>query len=152
MRKEGHSRRRGSKTIGCKALLITVAAVLIFIWTSPLPAQPDKIVLGRSNIPGGKTRPEVTFPHNRHAEAGLSCKDCHHVYKDGKNVLDEGTLEAGKEGIRCSACHRQKSGLNLEQAFHNQCIGCHRKYWKEKKKTGPHFCGGCHVKNSHKDP
>ncbi len=134
------------KTIGFKAILIIVTAVLIAIWASSLCAQPDKVVLGQSNIPGGKTRPVVTFPHNRHAEAGLSCMDCHHLYKDGKNVLDEGTLGEGKEGIRCSACHGTKSRLNLEQAFHNQCIGCHRKFWKEKKKTGPRFCGECHVK------
>jgi c(7)-type cytochrome triheme protein len=134
------------KTTGCKARLITVAVVLVLVWTSHLLAQPDKIVLGRSNIPAERTRPAVTFPHNRHVEAGLSCKDCHHVYKDGKNVLDEGALEEGKGGVRCSACHSSNSRLNLEQAFHDQCIGCHQKYWKEGKKTGPRFCGECHVK------
>lgn len=135
------------KTKGRKVLMITVAAVLILIWTPYLPAQPDKIVLDNSKVAGGRTRPAVTFPHNRHAEAGLSCMDCHHIYKDGKNVLEEGALEEGKEGIRCSACHRSNSRLKLEQAFHDQCIGCHRKDLKENKKTGPHFCGGCHIKN-----
>ncbi len=135
------------KTIGRKVLIITVAAVLILIWTPHLPAQPDKIVLDNSKVLGGRTRPSVTFPHNRHAETGLSCKDCHHIYKDGKNVLEEGALEEGKEGIRCSACHRPNSRLKLEQAFHDQCIGCHRKDLKDNKKTGPRFCGGCHVKN-----
>jgi len=134
------------KTIGCKALMITVAAFLILIWTPHLSAQPDKIVLDNSKVLAIKTRPAVTFPHNRHAEAGFSCKDCHHLYKDGKNVLDEGTLEEGKEAIRCSACHHSNSRLSLEQAFHDQCIGCHRKALRENKKTGPHFCGGCHVK------
>lgn len=134
------------KTTGPKALLITVAAALTFISSSSLRAQPDKVVLGLSGIPGGKTRPAVTFPHNRHVEAGLSCKDCHHLYKDGKNVLDEGTLEEGKENIRCSGCHGPKSQFNLERAFHKQCIGCHRTYWREKKKTGPRFCGECHVR------
>jgi len=136
----------GMKTVGCKALMITVAAVLILIWTPGAPAQPDKIVLDSSKVLGGKSRQAVTFPHNRHAEAGHSCKDCHHLYKDGKNVLDEGTLEEGKEGIRCSACHRPSSRFNLEQAFHNQCIGCHRKGQKQHKKMGPRFCGGCHVR------
>jgi hypothetical protein len=135
------------RTTGCKALMIAVAAVLIFIWTPHLPAQPDKIVLDNAKVWGGRTRPAVTFPHNRHAEAGLSCKDCHHIYKDGENVLEEGALEEGKEGIHCSACHHPNSRLNLEQAFHDQCIGCHRKDLKENKKTGPRFCGGCHVKN-----
>lgn len=134
------------KTIGCRVLVITVAALLV-LTGSPLRAQPDKIVLDHSNVLGGKTRPAVTFPHNRHIEGGLSCKDCHHIYENGKNVLDEGKLEEGNLGIRCSACHGPKFRLNLEQAFHNQCMGCHMKYLKENKKTGPRFCGECHVRN-----
>jgi hypothetical protein len=133
------------KTIGCRVLMITVAALLI-LTGSPLRAQPDKIVLDNSKVLGGKTRPAVTFPHNRHAEAGLSCKDCHHIYENGENVLDESKLEEGNQGIRCSACHSPKLRLNLEKAFHNQCMGCHAKYLKKNKKTGPQYCGECHVK------
>ena len=146
MRRRISLRKMSMKIVGCKALLIVLAAALFLVWTSQLLAQPDKIILGRSNVPGGKTRPAVTFPHNGHVETGLSCKDCHHLYKDGKNVLDEGTLEEGKENIRCSGCHGPTSRLNLERAFHSQCIGCHRTYWKGKKKTGPRFCGECHVR------
>ncbi len=134
------------KTMACKALLILGAVVLAFIWTEHLSAQPDKIVLDNSKVSGKKTRPAVSFPHNRHAEAGISCKDCHHLYQDGKNILEESSLTEGKEGIRCSACHGPNSRSNLERAFHDQCIGCHRKVSKENKKTGPLFCGGCHVK------
>jgi hypothetical protein len=25
-------------------------------------------------------------------------------------------------------------------------MGCHRKYQTERKKTGPQYCGGCHVR------
>ena len=145
MREGGPLRRNGMKMIGCRILVMT-AATLLILTASPLRAQPDKIVLDNSKVLGKRSRPAVTFPHNRHAEAGLSCKDCHHLYKDGKNVLEEGALEEGKEGIRCSACHRPNSRFNLEQAFHDQCIGCHRKALKENKKTGPRFCGGCHAK------
>ena len=122
------------KTIGCKVLMITVALLLVLTGSS-LRAQPDKIVLE------GKTRPAVTLPHNRHVEAGPSCKDCHHIYENGKNILDESKLEEGNKDIRCSACHGPKSRLDLQQAFHDQCIGCHTK-----KKTGPRFCGGCHIR------
>lgn len=127
------------KTIGCGVLMMTVALLLV-LTGSPLRAQPDKIVLE------GKTRPAVTLPHNRHVEAGLSCKDCHHIYENGKNVLDESKLEEGNKGIRCSACHGPKFRLNPEKAFHTQCMGCHTRYQKEKKKTGPQYCGECHVK------
>ncbi len=134
------------KMTGFNALRVTVVAFLSLIWTPHLSAQPDQIMLGSSKVFEEKTRPAVPFPHNRHAEAGLSCKDCHHLYKDGKNVLEEGTLEEGKEGIRCFACHQSNSRPSLDQAFHDQCIGCHRKALKENKKTGPRFCGGCHIK------
>jgi hypothetical protein len=129
----------------CGVLPIAVVALMV-LTGSPLRAQPDKIVLDHSNISGGRTRPPVTFLHNRHVEAGLSCKDCHHLYESGKNVLDESKLEEGNKDIRCSVCHGPKSRLNLEQAFHKQCIGCHTRYQKEKKKTGPRYCGECHIK------
>jgi len=133
------------KTTGYRVLMITVAALLILA-SSPLRAQPDKIVLDNSKVLGKRTRPAVTFPHNRHAEAGLSCKDCHHIYENGKNVLDESKLEEGNQGIRCSGCHSSKLRLNLEEAFHKQCMGCHTKYLKENKKQVPRYCGECHVK------
>jgi len=140
MKKRPTLKEKSMKTIGGRVLLITVA--LLLVWTgSPLRAQPDKIVLE------GKTRPAVTLPHNRHVESGLSCKDCHHIYENGKNILDESKLEEGNKDIRCFACHGPKSRLNLEEAFHNQCIGCHRKAQVEKKKTVPQYCGGCHVRN-----
>jgi len=127
------------KTKCCRVLMITVAVLLVLTGSS-LRAQPEKIVLE------GKKRPAVTLPHNKHVEAGLSCKDCHHIYENGKNILDESKLEEGNQDIRCSACHGPTFRPNLEQAFHNQCMGCHTRYQKEKKKTGPRFCGGCHVK------
>jgi hypothetical protein len=130
----------------CGVVLMIPVAVLLVFTGSSLRAQPDNMVLDTSKVLGGKGRPAVTLPHNRHIEVGLSCKDCHHVYENGKNILDENKLEEGNKGIRCSACHGPKFRIDLEQAFHDQCIGCHRKLQKEKKKTGPRFCGECHVK------
>jgi len=129
---------------GYHILWITVVAILFS--ASSLLAQSDKITFDPLKAFGKSKRPPVTFAHNRHAEAGLSCKGCHHVYENGKNVLDESKLEEGNQGIRCSACHGPKFKIGLEQAFHDQCIGCHKRLLKEKKKTGPRFCGQCHVK------
>ena len=129
----------------CRCLMILVAA-LIVLNGSLIQGQPDKIVLDHSKDFVRKSRSPVPFPHNRHIEAGLSCKDCHHVFENGKNVLDESKLEEGKPEIRCSTCHRPKSRIDLEQAFHGQCMGCHKKLLKEKKKTGPRFCGECHLR------
>ena len=133
------------KTKGRTFLMISVAALMIFTG-SPLQAQPNKIILDHSKDFVKKGRPPVPFPHNRHVEAGLSCKDCHHVYENGKNVLDESKLEEGNQGGRRSACHLSRSRIDLQQAFHNQCMGCHKQFLKEKKKTGPRFCGECHLR------
>ena len=120
-------------------VLILIAAFLTLI-PGDFWAQPDQITL---ESPAFKTRerPPVPFPHLRHIEAGLSCKECHHRYEKGKNVIDEGELEAGKPGIRCHECHSSKSSIRARDAFHGQCIDCHKK-----SKKGPSFCGECHRK------
>ncbi len=133
------------KTKGGRVLMILVAALMV-LTGSPIQAQPNKIVLDHSKDFGKKGRSPVPFAHNRHVEAGISCKDCHHIYENGKNALDESKLEEGNQGIHCSACHRSKSQPDLQQAFHNQCIGCHQQFLKERKKTGPRFCGECHLR------
>jgi c(7)-type cytochrome triheme protein len=132
------------KRLGIYIGLITMTFILI---TGPsLMAQSDKMTLDSSKGLSGKKRPPVTFPHNLHTEKGLSCKDCHHLYEKGENVLDESKLVEGNKEIQCSACHGPKSRLNLEQAYHGQCIGCHKKPMKDQKKTPPRYCGGCHVR------
>ncbi len=125
--------------------VVLIALLMAFNGTALL-AQPDKIVLDHSKEFGKKGRSPVPFPHLRHIEAGFSCKDCHHVYENGKNVLDESKLEEGNQGVRCSACHSSGSRIGLEQAFHNQCMGCHKQSAKEKKKTAPRLCGECHIR------
>lgn len=124
-------------------ILITMAILIPFVvpWVK---AQPDKIKLDHVEVFGKKQRPPVMFPHNQHVEAGLSCKDCHHRYEKGKNVLDEGELEEGKPGIKCSDCHGSKVRPKLREAFHRQCIDCHTKMEKGGKKTGSRLCGECH--------
>jgi hypothetical protein len=130
----------------CSRVLMITLATVIALTGSVLMAQEDKMILDSSKAPQKKGRPAVTFPHNRHIEAGVDCKACHHLYQNGKNVLDESRLEAGNPDIRCSKCHDPKSRLHLQEAFHDQCIGCHVSYQNEKKKTGPRYCGECHIR------
>jgi c(7)-type cytochrome triheme protein len=124
-------------------VLITMAILVAFIipWVK---AQPDKIKLDHVVAFGKKQRPPVLFPHNQHIETGLSCKDCHHRYEKGKNVLEDSELEEGKPGIKCSECHGPKTRPKLREAFHRQCMDCHNKMKKTGKKTGPRLCGECH--------
>jgi len=131
------------KRLGFWAILIAFPFVLL---ATSLMAQSDMMILDSSRGLSGKKRPLVPFPHNLHVEKGLSCKDCHHLYKKGENVLDESNLTEGNKEIRCSFCHGSKSRFNLEQAYHGQCMGCHKKPLKEQKKAPPRYCGGCHVR------
>ena len=125
-------------------LLLFIAVILVFP-VSDLPAQPDHILLNHPEVFKKRERPPVGFPHDRHMGGDLSCMDCHHKVENGKNVLDESTLQAGNKGIRCSACHDTKQGIDLQRAFHHQCLSCHKRREGEKKTTGPRFCGGCHL-------
>ncbi|MGC8603961.1 MAG: cytochrome c3 family protein [Desulfomonilaceae bacterium] len=84
----------------------------------------------------------VLFPHAKHK--ALKCTDCHHEYKDGKNVWKE-----GQEVKKCSVCHKLEANgkiVKLEKAFHERCQTCHKKFKNENKPTGPVVCNKCHQK------
>lgn len=126
-------------------LMILLIAGILFLGFNGLMAQPDNITLNHSEIFVKRERPPVAFPHGRHVEGEISCKDCHHQYKGGENILDESTLQEGNPEIKCSACHTPGSRIDLQRAFHYQCLSCHKKNERERKKTGPRFCGECHL-------
>ena len=135
--------------------LLTVALVgLVFLSVGALtaaekkaPVVPDKILINEKAFEPKKKGP-VEFNHKEHAiEHKIACTECHHVYKDGKNVWKEGDPVQ-----KCSACHDpvktegKKYKLNL--AFHKNCKDCHKKYYKkgEPEKAPYRKCNGCHEK------
>ncbi len=95
----------------------------------------------------------VEFQHEKHyKDYKIPCNECHHIYKDGKNVWKE-----GMEVKKCEECHNEPTikgekrlspelqKKNLKLAFHNNCIGCHKKVKKENPKTkAPTTCSKCH--------
>ena len=107
------------------------------------------------------TKGPVDFNHKKHAEEyDAKCEDCHHVYKDGKNVFKE-----GDKVQKCMECHNEatikgekklpkdKQALNLKLAYHKNCQGCHRDLKKkDKAKYGkiPTTCIKCHTKSKKK--
>ncbi|HOT46224.1 MAG TPA: cytochrome c3 family protein [Spirochaetota bacterium] len=99
---------------------ITAAGVLLLAGIAY--SVEDVIVLPKT----GHRKPPITFSHRAHTDDyGAKCIECHHA---GKNV-------------KCSTCHlRHDRGnlINLKGAFHQQCLGCHR------KTSGPKGCGRCH--------
>jgi hypothetical protein len=88
----------------------------------------------------------VTFPHQKHAAAGLKCVECHHTLKEGE------TPQA------CTTCHDLKEAKDKAPKFYDVvhgaaaagCNGCHSKLAAAGKKAGPvkKDCKSCHVKAS----
>ncbi|MBW2120448.1 MAG: cytochrome c3 family protein [Deltaproteobacteria bacterium] len=120
-----------------------LVGLFVVVTGSILQGQPEKIVLDHDKAFKKRQRPPVVFPHEAHM-ADLSCTDCHHRYEKGRNVLDESELEEGNADILCSHCHDRRASVGLREAFHRQCIGCHRQTHTEGGRTGPRLCGECH--------
>ncbi len=105
--------------------------------------------------------------HEAHMEE-LYCLDCHHIYENGENILDESDLEEGNPDINCCSCHNTKTKMDLEEAFHSSCIPCHnesrKKFWiprkgiqweafiSEKGQQAPTLCGECHIQTRPSPP
>ena len=121
---------------------------------------PDEISIHEKAFKKYKKGP-VKLDHKKHStEYKVACTECHHVYKDGKNVWKE-----GDKVQKCMECHNEptikgekklskdKQKLNLKLAFHNNCQGCHKKLKKkDKAKYGkiPTTCIKCHTKSKKK--
>lgn len=80
-------------------------------------------------------KPPVPFKHATHAQ--YECSKCHHTWNG------EGAPK------KCTACHGMKKEgkkLDIKEAAHQSCRGCHRDMKKAGEKTGPTPCSGCHKK------
>jgi hypothetical protein len=142
---------RGGKWISCLVLAAFVCAVGAFMAIAAEKA-PDTVDFKTAVWPT-PTKANVAFTHKKHSEEyKVACNQCHHVYKDGKNVWKEGDAVE-----RCDKCHTEatiqgekklppdQQKLNLKLAFHNQCIPCHQKEKKAKADTkAPVTCAQCH--------
>ncbi len=84
----------------------------------------------------------VKLSHKKHNEVDkVACTECHHDYKDGKNVWKD--TDPVK---KCAECHspdkKQGNADKLNLAFHKNCHTCH----KEQKKGPYKNCNDCHQK------
>ena len=132
----------------CAVLLAAASA------PAPAPAQPKIITISETGIFSSPSRPAVRFTHADHASIaastpagrriqGVSCLTCHHVFVNGKNVLDPKDIKDGDSRLRCAACHTTPAAL--ERSFHLQCISCHDAAKRTGQVTGPRECGECHA-------
>ena len=143
-------RNRG-RVIGCLLLSIALIAAFTFGYAATKMPEQDITIYSTEVIKEPKKGP-VTFPHVKHK--ALKCIDCHHEYKDGKNVWLE-----GQEVKKCQACHSREAPVSrkletegkvvkIDTVFHDQCVKCHKKMKEEKKPSGPTACTKCHPKTA----
>ena len=135
--------------LGC-----VILAGLMFLTVGALTASekkpgdaPDEIMIDNKGYKTDKKGP-VKLTHKKHVEDyGAKCTECHHVYKDGKNVLKEGDPIQ-----KCVECHSplKKEGkvLKLNLAYHKNCKNCHKAVNKKDPSKKPPFkkCNDCHEK------
>lgn len=149
-------RKFGGKALlsGLMAVMLLFAGVLLVTAEECKTEAPETITI-KDSLWTEHTKCPVEFSHQTHAQDyGIACADCHHDYKDGKNVWKE-----GDPACPCSSCHTEptikgekklpedQQKLNLKLAFHNNCVECHKEKKKEDAKTGaPVTCTGCHPK------
>lgn len=101
----------------------------------------NKIGIAHIEIFGKLERPQIIFDHKKHTDALLkegmkeweTCKECH-PFNEEKEIFifDFPKIVKSKD---------KDSYMN---AYHDECIGCHKKKSKEDKNTGPFTCGDCH--------
>ena len=153
------------------SLLIVVVLAAGTVFAATEPPKEDIAITAE-----GATRPlQVKFSHDKHK--AYKCTDCHHVYKPN----DKGEYEKDKRGNyktlpvndwkddqkveKCSSCHKLEAdkkkkkemlsskteARSMEDAFHDNCVACHKDYNKEKKLKGkdglPSRCNDCHEKS-----
>ena len=136
------------RSLGVLPILLTG---LIFLSVGVLTAAdvPDSVVIENKVYKDDK-KGSVKLSHKKHsAEYKVACTECHHEYKDGKNVWKEGDPVK-----KCAACHdpnkKQGKADKLKNAYHKNCKNCHKELAKaDPSKNLPYKkCKDCHEKKS----
>jgi hypothetical protein len=125
----------------CAAFLSLIAAPVLFAADAPGDDYVIKAPEGMKTKKG-KLQKSVAFPHSKHAS--VECKECHHTME-----ADGAVKQCTSAGCHDSLEFRDKDNAKevklVENAFHTQCMDCHKALKKEKKPTGPTACGKCHT-------
>lgn len=130
-------------------ILIILGFVFMSNWVISVSAEeeqeiPDEIVIENKGYKTDRKGP-VVFYHGDHSDS-FECQECHHMYKNGKNVWNEGDPVK-----KCSECHSPiKSEGKIKKlsiAYHKNCKGCHRELAKQGSTSAPYRqCSDCHEK------
>ena len=93
-------------------------------------------------VAGSRRKPPVKFSHRVHEARRVACTQCHHDYQSRRNVWHEGQPVA-----KCQACHGlrpEARRLDVKNAYHRQCKGCHLRLRQQGRQAGPIECQACH--------
>jgi hypothetical protein len=93
-------------------------------------------------VAGSRRKPPVQFSHRVHEARGVACTQCHHDYQGRRNVWQK-----GQPVEKCQACHGlrpEARRLDVKNAYHRQCKGCHLRLRQQGRQAGPIECQGCH--------
>jgi hypothetical protein len=144
---------RGGKLITCISVFFAMVLAVVFTVVAAEVKPPDVVNITSPKVWPNPTKTVVPFQHKKHVEVDkIACTECHHKFVDGKNVWKEGDPVES-----CETCHTNgaikdemklppdQQKLNLKLAFHNNCVGCHKKLKKENPQSkAPVACTGCH--------
>ena len=144
-------------------VLLVAALSVVFLFAVVYATQqaPDNITM-ESKVYKKHKKALVNLSHKKHnVDYKIPCNDCHHVFKDGKNVWKEGDAVQACDAKEChdkakapktkkgekkmSRTDKAKGGFHYS-AIHENCVGCHKDLKKAKKPTGPTKCAECHPK------
>lgn len=104
--------------------------------------QAPAVSLLKIPVAGSRQKPPVKFSHRMHEARGVACAQCHHDYQGRRNVWHEGQPVA-----KCQTCHGlrpEARRLDLKNAYHRQCKGCHLRLRQQRRQAGPIECRDCH--------
>ena len=104
--------------------------------------EPPAVSLLKIPVAGSRHKPPVKFSHRVHEARRVACTQCHHDYQGRRNVWRE-----GQPVSKCQVCHGLRSEarrLDVKNAYHRQCKGCHLRLRQQGRQAGPIECQGCH--------
>jgi len=128
---------------GFLALTLVLFAGLMFLSVGVLTAAdaPDEFMI--ENKYKDDKKGAVKLTHKKHSvDYKVACTECHHEYKDGKNVWND------KMPVKkCKECHdpdkKQGNADKLQLSYHKNCQTCHKEL---KGKEAPwKKCADCHA-------
>ncbi|WP_456325731.1 cytochrome c3 family protein [Desulfonauticus submarinus] len=126
--------------VGVMAAMVAALFLIPNLWALKAPTG-DILLTPPAGVKKVRKGP-VKFSHASHAS--VDCKECHHTW-DGKGKIKKCT-DSGCHDIVNPKGKEKRSIKYYYQAFHKNCIGCHKAEKKAGKKTGPTACNKCHAK------